>query len=117
MDLDSAIQKHSEWKMKFRTAISKKESLDAATIAKDNCCELGKWLHGEAKLKFSKLASHNECMTKHAAFHQEAGKVAALINAAKYSEAEAAIGSGTAYATVSSAVGVAIIKLKKEAGL
>lgn len=61
--------------------------------------------------------SHNECITKHTAFHQEAGKVFALINAAKYSEAEAAIGSGTAYAAVSSVVGVVIIKLKKEAGL
>ena len=25
------------------------ETMDVGTLAKDNCCELGKWLHGEAK--------------------------------------------------------------------
>ena len=117
MDLDSAIQKHGEWKIKFRAAISKQESLDAPTISKDNCCELGKWLHGEAKSKFSKLLSYGECISMHAAFHVEAGKVAALINAKKYQEAENAIGAGTTYSSASSAVGVAILKLKKEANL
>ncbi len=48
MDLDQAVAKHAEWKVKFRKAISAKEQLDTASIAKDNCCELGKWLHGEA---------------------------------------------------------------------
>ena len=45
MDLNQAIEKHAEWKVKFRSAIVKKESMDAGTISKDNCCELGKWLH------------------------------------------------------------------------
>jgi hypothetical protein len=117
MDLDSAIQKHGEWKTKFRAAISKQESLDASTISKDNCCELGKWLHGEAKSKFSSLLSYRDCVSKHAAFHLEAGKVASLINVKKYSEAESAIGAGTTYAGASSAVGVAILKLKKEANI
>lgn len=117
MDLDQAIQKHSEWKIKFRTAISKKEAMDAATISKDNCCELGKWLHGDASTKFGDLASHSECVTKHAAFHVEAGKVAAAINQKKYAEAEQMIGAGTSYTTASSAVAGAILKLKKEARL
>lgn len=49
MDLNNAIAKHSEWKTKLRSAITRKETLDASTISKDNCCDLGKWLHGEAK--------------------------------------------------------------------
>lgn len=117
MDLDSAIGKHAEWKMKFRNAISKQEQMDAATLAKDNCCDLGKWLHGEAKTSFSRLASHAECIKKHASFHVEAGKVATAINAKKYAEAEAMIAGGTSYAQASSAVGVAIMRLKKEAKL
>lgn len=115
MDLDSAIGQHAEWKMKFRNAISKQESMDAATIAKDNCCDLGKWLHGESKASLGRLTSHAECVKKHAAFHVEAAKVATAINAKKYAEAEAMIAGGTIYAQVSSAVGVAIIQLKKEA--
>lgn len=49
MDLTQAVAKHAEWKTKFHGAIIKKEQMDAPTIGKDNCCELGKWLHGEAK--------------------------------------------------------------------
>ncbi|WP_162083461.1 CZB domain-containing protein [Sulfuriferula nivalis] len=117
MDLTSAVGKHAEWKTKFRSAITKKEEMDAATIAKDNCCELGKWLHGEAKAQFGALTSYKECIQKHAAFHTEAAKVAAAINAKKFTEAEAMLGNGTGYTKVSGEVGVAIMHLKKEAGL
>jgi methyl-accepting chemotaxis protein len=115
MDLDSAIGKHAEWKLKLRSAIAKKETMDAATISKDNCCDLGKWLHGEAKAKYGQIPSHSECIRKHAAFHIEAGKVANAINSQKFTEAEAMLGSGTPFAISSSAVGVAILSLKKEA--
>lgn len=117
MDLNNAIGKHAEWKMKFRNAISKQEQMDATTLAKDNCCDLGKWLYGEAKASFGHLASHAECIKKHATFHVEAAKVASAINAKKYPEAEAMLGGGTSYAQASSAVGVAVIQLKKEAKL
>jgi len=117
MDLDNAVAKHAEWKTKFRTAINKQEQIDAIAISKDNCCDLGKWLHSEARSKFSALDSYKECIAKHANFHIEAGKIASAINAKKYLEAEAMMTSGTAYATSSSAVGVAIIKLKKQANL
>ena len=114
MDLDQAIERHAQWKVKFRQAIANKETMDADTISKDNCCELGKWLHGDAKAKFGKLASHSDCIAKHAAFHTEAGKVAKAINAKNYDEATAMIEQGTPYAAASNAVAVAITKLKKE---
>lgn len=117
MDLDMAVQKHAEWKIKFRSAISKQETMDAATVAKDNCCDLGKWLHGDAKKIYGSLASHSECIAKHAVFHVEAGKVAAAINQKKYVEAEQMIGSNTSYASASTAVAGAVLKLKKEARL
>jgi len=117
MDLENAVAKHAEWKTKFRSAISKQEQMDTATISKDNCCDLGKWLHGEAKSKYSALDSYKDTVAKHAIFHAEAGKVASTINAKKYSEAEGMIGSGTTYGSASSAVGVAILKLKKEAAI
>jgi methyl-accepting chemotaxis protein len=116
MDLDQAVQKHAEWKVKFRTAISKREKLDAASIAKDNACDVGKWLHGDAKSQYAGFNSLKECLAKHAAFHAEAGKVALAINAKKYSEAETMLAAGTPFAAASNAVGVAIIQLKKEIG-
>jgi hypothetical protein len=117
MDLNKAIEKHAEWKLKFRMAISKQEAMDVVTISKDDCCELGKWLHGDSKAKLGKFASHSDCMGKHAIFHVEAGKVAKTINAKKYAEAEAMLGVGTPYTVASSAVAVTIMRLKKEASL
>lgn len=115
MNLDDAIQRHMEWKVKFRTAITKQEQMDVSTIEKDNCCELGKWLYGEGKTQCSSLGSYATVLGKHAAFHVEAGKVAATINAKKYTEAEAMLGGSSAFTVVSGEVGVAIMRLKKEA--
>jgi hypothetical protein len=116
MNLESAIQKHMEWKVKFRTAITKKEQMDEATIGKDNCCELGKWLHGEGKTQCGSLASYATTLSKHAAFHVEAGKVASAINAQNYAEAETMLGGSSAFTSVSGEVGIALMRLKKEAG-
>jgi methyl-accepting chemotaxis protein len=113
MDLTSAAQSHSEWKVKLRLAISNKDTLDAATISKDNCCALGKWLHGEAKAQFGKFPAYGDCVGKHADFHREAGKVASAINAADFERAGKMLDAGTPYAKASSAVGSAILGLKK----
>lgn len=117
MDLNQALSKHSEWKTKFRSAIGKQESLDDATISRDNCCEMGKWLHGDAKTQYGRLQSLADCVSRHAEFHIEAGRVARSINARKYAEAEAMLAVGTRYANASSALGTSVIRLKKEAGI
>lgn len=117
MDLTRASQAHGEWKVKLRLAIAKKEQLDERTISANNCCALGKWLHGEAKSHYSGLRALGDCTTKHAAFHREAGVVARTINARDYAKAEQMLGAGTAYSTASSAVISAILALRKEAAL
>ena len=117
MDLDHAIQKHAEWKIKFRTAITRQETMDVDTISKDNCCELGKWLHGDGRTSYGWLQSFGQCVARHAAFHTEAGKVAQVVNARRYAQAEAMLENETPYSQASSAVGIAIVKLKKEARL
>ncbi len=114
IDLDKALEKHSEWKVKLRAAISKHEEMDVETISKDNCCDFGKWLYGDAKAQLGQLASYSDCVSKHAAFHVEAGRVATMINAKKFNEAEAMLGSGSPFVSASSAVGVAIMHLKKD---
>ncbi len=117
MNLNNAIEKHAEWKFKFRKAITGRKTMDAETIANDNCCDLGKWLHGEAESRFGHFSSYAECVKRHAVFHAEAGKVAKAINAKKYTEAEAIINSDSSYNLASVAVGLAIMHLKKEAGM
>ena len=100
MDLGKAGQSHNEWKVKFRVAISKKDTVDATTIAADNCCELGRWLHGDAR-KHVALKEYTDCRVKHANFHKEAGKIARLINDGRFAEAQASIAAGTPFATAS----------------
>ena len=117
MNLDTAIAAHAEWKTKLRSAIQKNEQLDVTVISADNKCPLGQWLHGEAKAKYGNLATHRSCVARHAEFHRSAGAVARTINGAKFAEAEAMLAAGTAYSAASSAVGVAILALRKEAGL
>jgi Chemoreceptor zinc-binding domain len=114
MDLDTAIEKHAEWKLKFRSAISKREQLDATTIAKDDRCELGRWLHGEARQLMGKSPSYSACVSKHTTFHAEAAKVAETINAGRYDDAERMLASGTPYMLASSSVAIAITNLKLE---
>ena len=114
MDLNEAIQKHAQWKFKFTAALRSNEALDAATIAKDNYCEFGKWLHEDAKFVYQALPSYSSCVANHAAFHREAGKVAAAINAKKPTEAERMMGPGTPFTVTSKAVAVAIIELQQQ---
>jgi len=114
IDLDQALDKHSEWKVRLRTAITQRENMDAVTISRDDCCDFGKWLHGDARFQLGQKASYTECVSKHAAFHTEAGKIATLINNKKFNEAEAMLGSGSPFVSASSAVGVAIMRLKKD---
>jgi methyl-accepting chemotaxis protein len=117
IDLDGAIKTHAEWKTKFRAAISKEETMDVATIAKDDSCMLGKWLYDEAKQKYADLESYKTLVARHTAFHVQAGKVANFVNAHQYREAEAALSVGTPYMTASNEVGQSIIRLRKETGL
>jgi methyl-accepting chemotaxis protein len=117
MDLSEAVKAHSDWKLKLRAAMSARSALDASTITKDNCCALGKWLHGESRARFGRLPSHAECVRVHAEFHRQAGKVALAINAGRYIEAERLLEAGSPYSSASNAVVIAINAMKREASL
>ncbi len=114
MNLDTALQKHIDWKQHFRNAITKQQQMDVTTIAKDNCCELGIWLHGEAKVKYSTLSNYSLVLTKHAEFHVEAGKIASAINANSYAVAQEMLTGDASFTKVSIEVGVALMHLKLE---
>jgi methyl-accepting chemotaxis protein len=114
MDLNHANMKHEQWKVKFRSAIVTKQTLDAAAVSADNHCDFGQWLQGDAKTKYGHLPSHSSCVSAHAAFHAEAGKVASIINAKNFDEAEKMLGFGSHFALTSSAVTRAIHHLQKE---
>jgi methyl-accepting chemotaxis protein len=118
MDLNLVIQKHAQWKYKFISNLKLLElgetiePMDVASISKDNCCEFGQWLYGEAKVAFKKFPAYDACLAAHTEFHREAGKVAKAINEKNSAEAERLIGHNTPFTETSKKVGVAIIELK-----
>ncbi|MFH7811998.1 MULTISPECIES: methyl-accepting chemotaxis protein [Acetobacter] len=113
IDLSSALIAHAEWKAKLRTAIMRRQKLDAQTIAKDNCCMLGKWLYGPARQDYKNMPEFEFCRQKHAEFHRAAGEVAEVINDGYYDEATAMLKAHTPYAEASRSTGAAIMKLKE----
>lgn len=115
MDFEQARKKHAEWRVKLRGAITKKETLDVTTIAKDNQCDLGKWLYGEARQRLHCSPLYNECVTKHAHFHMEAGKVAKVINDGHYDQAHSMLGVGSGFSSASAAIVNALDALEREA--
>jgi len=114
MDLNAAIKAHSDWKIKLRSAITSRATLDVGQIEKDNCCELGKWLHGESKLTLGKLPAHGECIRLHASFHREAARVATAINHRAYTDAEQMLTPDSTYTKASQAVVIAIGSLQRQ---
>lgn len=117
MNLGNAVQTHAQWKTKLRSAIAKHEQLDLMTLSRDDCCELGQWLHGEGKSSYGRLTSHGDCIHKHLAFHSEVTKVARAVNAMQFDAAEGMLNAGTPYAKASSALSVSFLQLRKEAGI
>ncbi len=114
INLDNAIQAHADWRTKLRSAASKNEQLNADAIGRDDCCELGKWLHGAGGSKFAGKPNFVALIEAHRAFHIEAGKVARMVNQGQGAQAERMLDSGTPFARASGEVGRLIVQFKKE---
>lgn len=114
MNLDEAIERHTEWKITFRAAIERKSHMDADSIRRDNCCVLGKWLQADGRATHGHRASFAELVSAHTTFHCNAGEVADAINAKDYEAAEKLLGVWSAYADASLAVVDAIEALQLE---
>lgn len=113
MNLDNAILVHYEWRKKLKEAIVHQSQLDAAAIGRDDCCELGKWLHGEGGKQQGGKPEFVALLQKHKTFHSEAGKIATQVNARHYDEASHMTESNTPFGAASLAVGVAVNALKR----
>ena len=101
LDVDKVIAAHGQWKTKFRAAITRYEQLDAANITRDDCCELGKWIHGPVKIRLGKQPRFTELLGSHKKFHLEAGEIAQTINQKRYSVATQMLEPGSPFSRAS----------------
>jgi methyl-accepting chemotaxis protein len=103
IDVDAIIDGHRLWKVKLRDAIERSEHVDVQTLARDDCCALGKWIYADGQ-RLRDRHSFTELIGRHAHFHQVAGQVGELINQGRFVQAEDALAPGTPFTRATSDV-------------
>lgn len=112
MNFDDAIRAHSEWKMKLSAYVKKPDkSVNAAVLAQDNACALGKWIHGEGA-KYASLPEFQELKKGHAQFHQAAAAIVKRADAGEKVSEEVSLGNQSEYNKFSTQVVQLIMKMK-----
>jgi hypothetical protein len=112
LTLDKAYNAHQQWKVRLQESVSSHATLDVATIKRDDCCDLGKWLYSDARRLYGSKPQFKRLLAKHTSFHLITGVVAKIINAKQFDEATALLQDYSIFATSSADVCVAISELK-----
>lgn len=87
-DSGNLLKSHSIWRTQLTIALAHHDILDAKMIYQKDACRVGKWLHNlKTHQQLCHLQSYLDCLKKHEVFHQEAGKIADLVNAQEYEAA------------------------------
>ena len=112
VDVDAYIDAHRQWKVKLRDAIEGRSTVDAATLSRDDCCALGKWIYGDGQ-RLAGRSTFTELIERHQHFHRVAGGVAEQINRRQYREAEEALAPGTPFSQATSQVVLTLSSAKR----
>lgn len=97
LDFDAAFAAHQQWRVTLRNAVSRKLTVKADELRRDDCCELGKWLHGAGGKRWGHEASFVRLIAVHRDFHQQAGKVADALMQQRYEQAGKMLDAGTPF--------------------
>jgi hypothetical protein len=111
MDFNTAILAHKKWKDRIRHSIESGEQLDAIVIARDDQCDLGRWIQSAGSAERA-LAEFTEVKAKHARFHEVASETVRKIQGMPRDQAEALLVGPTAYGIASAACVSAITALR-----
>lgn len=113
MRLTDAVAAHMKWKTRLRLFLDGEgEKLNAATVAMDHACDLGKWIHGDGK-RYAHLPAFGELRGAHARFHRCAGDVVSKHAQGNKRGAERMLDAGGAFVEASTETVKAIMKLQK----
>jgi hypothetical protein len=118
MNFSAAIRTHANWRLRLSTYCqgSLKEAIDIRTPAKDNDCELGKWLYGEGQ-KYASDSMFRELISAHSAFHRSAAAIATMAQSGRQKDAEALLNSNESqYANLSIRVVGILMKFRTQYG-
>ena len=112
IDVDAIIDAHRLWKVKLREAIEQRDTVDTATLSRDDCCALGKWIYGDGQ-RLADRPSFTQLIERHKAFHRVAGQVGDLINRREYRSAEDALAPETPFADATTSVVLSLSAAKR----
>jgi methyl-accepting chemotaxis protein len=113
INLDEAVQTHSDWKRKLQNYLANPDgSIDATKLAMDNACTLGQWLYGDGK-KFANLPEYNQLVEAHKNFHKSAADIVRRKEGGEDVSADMALGSHSPFAKHSMDVVMMIKRIKR----
>jgi len=115
-DLHQLVGMHVRWKIRFRNAITHKLRFNIAVIRKDDCCDFGKWLHGDGK-KYARFPAYNNLLAQHAEFHKQAALVATEANANNNHEVESMLSPSSPFNKAFAEISATVTTLMKQAGV
>jgi len=113
--IQKAIEAHTGWKARLRTAVSGGVfEVPAATVKLDNQCEFGRWLYGTEIASADKQTEHYRTAKRlHAQFHLEAAKVVEWATSGQKQKAEEALGLEGGYTKISRELTQEMIKWRE----
>lgn len=97
MNLETIRNNHLRIRYKMLCAIDEKRRIDPNEISADDGCELTDWLERHAAKPGNEQTIISELASSHTELHQEAQKIAGLINTGNYDEASRMLGLCTPY--------------------
>lgn len=94
IDIRPLLRAHAEWIIHLREYVYGTGSFDVRDTARDDLCDLGQWIYGEAA-RYRHLPEYEAARQAHAAFHAEAAQIVRLMQAGRRHEAALATDRGS----------------------
>lgn len=113
MDIDEALRHHLEWKIALRWMLCGHQPIDAERLARDDVCELGRWLAGEAGARFRGSLALERARRAHSEFHRACAAVIQRSADGDPLAASALLDPGGAFSTASEEIAAALQALKR----
>lgn len=90
IDIDAALSSHTEWRLLLEDVVQGRASapLQAQRVSQDDCCELGRWLHGSGRERLGHYPAFGMLVARHRFFHQQAATVVSLHQAGEQQQAQ-----------------------------
>ena len=114
LDAKAAVARHMRWRMTLRFAVATREPLpeeQANEIINYKTCAIGRWLDDPFAARAYNAADWQDLSRKHIAFHNEMGKIAAMLSLGDFAAADAAMDLCSPFQAASNALAMAITSL------